>query len=118
MELSLQSSTDSHAGDYYLKVDVMWSDYPVKHRNQHELFVRLKPACKDDILSNSKFIAQNSASITVYEHVIEDSSDTFTYSPIVNQFAYCTTLHYTLQEESSPGSGTWSDYAGPLLTHA
>ena len=95
MQLSLQSNNDAHIGDYFLKVEVSWSSFPIKHRNANDLFIRLKPGCKDDTFSSSKWIAANSATISVYNHFV-GSTDEFTYSPIVNQLTYCTTIYYTL----------------------
>ena len=46
MTISLQSSTESHAGDYYVKVEVTFSKFPsIKMRNAFEFLVRLKKSC-------------------------------------------------------------------------
>lgn len=51
MNLQLVSTDPTHVGDYYLKVEVTFSAFPMTYRNTYDLLVRLKPSCQDDVFS-------------------------------------------------------------------
>lgn len=93
MTLSLQSNTDSHAGDYYVKVDVSFSNFPTNpFRNYIDMLVRLKKSCKEDIITQAVWLSTNTQSKPSYDSVIGYDSIAHTFSPTVinTQSSYCT----------------------------
>lgn len=70
MELTLYSDESSHAGDYFVKVEVTFSAYPITYRNNYDLLVRLKPSCRDDTFSAAKWITSAASTVPVYDHSI------------------------------------------------
>ena len=117
MNLSLYSTDSSHVGDYYVKVEVTFSAFPMTYRNTYDLMVRLKPSCAQDVLTAANWISTSTQTIASYDHVIGYTTDVHTYSPtVINTYqTYCSTIYYFVQEETS--SGVWTDYTGALVTH-
>lgn len=97
MDINLYSDTASHAGDYYVKVEVTFSSFPMTYRNTFDLLVRLKPSCQDDTFTAATWISSSSSTISVYDHKINFDTDIHEYSPaVVNTLvAYCT-MTYTV----------------------
>ena len=63
MVLSLASNDDNHAGDYSIKIDVYFADFPSLHRNSVDLAVKLKPNCRTDTFSAPTWISSGTVSI-------------------------------------------------------
>lgn len=113
MDLHLYSDTSSHAGDYYVKVEVTFSAFPMTYRNSYDMLVRLKPSCRDDTFTGATWVSSGANTIAVYDHVINAQTDTHVYSPTVfNSFSADCTMSATLEEETSPG--VWAAYTGTV----
>lgn len=113
MDISLYSDEPSHAGDYYVKVQVTFSAFPTVYMNTYDLLVRLKPSCRDDTFSPAVWLTSGSSTVPAYDHRISFDVDVHEYTPTVvnNLSAYCT-MTSKLQQESG---GSWSDYTGSLV---
>lgn len=117
MTLSLQSNTESHAGDYYVNVDVTFSNFPTNpFSNYIDFLVRLKSSCREDLILQSVWLSTNTQSMPSYDSVIGYDSIEHTYSPyVINTFTSYCSLNYFLEEEDS--LGVWQPYSGALAAH-
>lgn len=104
MVLSLQSNNDSLAGDYYVKIEVTFSLFPLTYINTIETFIRLKKSCKQDKMTMASWALSGSKSIVSSDLVIGKDAVTLAYVPtVLNAFKDYCTIKFFLEEEVTAG---------------
>ena len=75
MNLVLQSNDDSHAGDYYPKVQITLLKYnTVVYVHPIDFLVRLKPGCHNDNYSTFVWAQNGATHVPQFTHVLGEDS--------------------------------------------
>ena len=80
-------------GDYYVKVEVTFSAFPMTYRNTYDLLVRLKPSCQDDTFTGATWISSGVTTVSVYDHKINIDTDVHAYSARCLCISRCVHTH-------------------------
>ena len=113
MTLDVQTTTDAHAGDYYLKIKVHIDAFGMSHTNIDELFVRINQSCKYDSFLLTYWTGAGTK-IGPMDHTPTQDTNAFTWLPVsvTNSFAGWCTPFFTFTKLQTTPTTSYQPYSG------